>query len=160
MDARDALRQMIHDYPGGIGAIGLRIGKSVSTLEKELANAHGYKLGVSTACHITQLCHEARVPTAASFATAVAGFCGGIVALEPAPHAPGDADLVKDLGRVLGEASEVVTAVTSARVDGRISPNECRAIDKQVREAIASLQILQADVDAALERSQPALRAA
>jgi hypothetical protein len=160
MDARDALRQMIHDYPGGIGTISIRIGKSASTLEKELANAHGYKLGVSTACQITQLCHEARVASAAAFATSVAAFCGGVVMLEAAHHAPGDVDLVKDLGRVLGEASEVVTAVTSAREDNRISANECRAIDKQVREAIASLQRLQADVDAALQRSQPVLKGA
>ncbi|KQM79834.1 hypothetical protein ASE76_01110 [Xylophilus sp. Leaf220] len=66
---------MVRDYPGGVEAVALRLGKPWQTLDKELRAAPGYKLGIREACAIGQLCAEAGTPSAAAYATSVASHC-------------------------------------------------------------------------------------
>jgi hypothetical protein len=156
MDALDALRLMVREYPGGMNVVADRLGKAPSTLEKELRGAIGYKLSANDAGAITTMCYEVRSPHAAAYATAVAACCGAHVSLRPPEGQPGAVDLMQDVGRVLGEVSDVVSTVTAAGADGRISLNESRSIGNEVRDAITALQRLEADIAAQHEAGKPA----
>ena len=146
MDGHDALRQMVRDYPGGVEAVALRLGKPWQTLDKELRAAPGYKLGIREACAIGQLCAEAGAPSAAAYATSVASHCGVHITLAPADGAS-PMDVMHGATNVMREVADVVGKVTEAGQDDHYSPNEIKRIKKEAREAIAAIQQLVAHVD-------------
>jgi hypothetical protein len=155
MNVLDSLRLMVREYPGGIAAVALRLGKSPSTLEKELRADAGYKFGVLDACAVTEMCHEMRVPSASAYVTAAAASCCATVAIEPPPAAPSDRELVAQTGKLLREVGDVVSAVIQAGGDGRVSLNELRAVEKEGREALLALQCLVAAIERLHEEGRP-----
>ena len=54
MDLLDSLRRAVRHYPGGTDAVAARLGKSPSTLEKELRGAPQYKMGAVDAAEIAE----------------------------------------------------------------------------------------------------------
>lgn len=147
MNVLDALRLMVRDYPGGLDAVAVRLGKSPSTLEKELRAAQGYKFGVLDAGAVTEMCHEMCVASAAAYVTAAAASCGAAVSLAPSAAIPDERELVAQTGKLLRDVADVVTAVVQAGGDGRVSLNELRAVEREGREALLSLQALVAAIE-------------
>jgi hypothetical protein len=138
MNPIDAVRLMSRHYPGGVDALAVLVGKSPETLRKELAGAHGYKLGVNDACAISEACIAAKSEHCHAYANAVAANCGGFVQLEVRdPH--GKSLMSATVGSV-SASTELLERVTAARSDGVISDNERREIEAAVSHSIEQLQ--------------------
>ena len=76
MDVLDSVRRAVRHYPGGLDAVALRLGKSPSTLEKELRAAPQYKLGAMDAAEIAAMCTQLGTPHALDYPTRLAEHCG------------------------------------------------------------------------------------
>lgn len=148
MNSLDALKTMVRNYPGGMEAVALRLGKSPSTLDKELRNAPGYKMGVLDASALTCLCMEVHAPHALAWLNAEAVNCGVSVVL-PEQAAAGGGDVWQLMSLAVAEVSDVTAAVVNGQADGSISPNDRKRIQKEVAEAIDALQQLMRATDAA-----------
>lgn len=147
MNKLDILKLMIRHYPGGIEVVALRLGKSVSTLEKELRNAPGYKLGMHDADEISSLCIEAGSEHCHAYVNAVASRCGGFVRL-PAQSMPLKS-LRSCLADVVKEASDVLTAGVTGLADDDISDNDEKLISRELAELLGKIQGVQRGISAA-----------
>ncbi|WP_313075822.1 phage regulatory CII family protein [Melaminivora sp.] len=138
MNPLDALRLMVDAYPGGRDAVALRRGKSPEVLRKELAGAAGFKLGVVDACAIAAMCAEVGSEHADAYAQAVAAHCGAQVVALPQSGDTG-ADLVQRASAMVKEAADVMGSVAAALVDGAVSSNDVRAIEREAAEVSAAI---------------------
>ena len=136
MSLRDAAFNVVHDYPGGSVSLAPRLGKSHASLSHELTATGTAKLGLLDAEKITILTGDLRILEA--FAT----DCGQM--LVPLPDATvlmGD-DCMLRLADTAREFGDLCKEVGGDLVDGKISDNELRRIDKECGELIASLHAL------------------
>lgn len=136
MSLRDAAFNTVHDYPGGSVSLAPRLGKSATSLSHELTGTGTAKLGLLDAEKITILTGDLRILEA--FAT----DCGQM--LVPLPDAivlMGD-DCMLRLADTAREFGDLCKEVGGDLVDGKISDNELRRIDKECGELIASLHAL------------------
>jgi hypothetical protein len=154
MSPIDAIRLMARHYPGGIDALAVLCGKSGETLRKEVATAHGYKLGVLDACTISEACIRARSEHCHAYVNAVASNSGGYVQLQP--------DQVKPTGNIHGDAAglvketaDVVQAIAEAMKDGVVSENDRKAIEKELRDLLEQIQLVSRDVSAQARPLRP-----
>jgi hypothetical protein len=161
MNPTDAVRLMVKHYPGGVDALAVLVGKSGETLRKEIAGAHGYKLGVNDACAISEACIAVGSEHCRAYANAVAANCGGFVrlpVLEPVQVGGGMGDLAGQLrtlqARIVKESSDVLGAGERALSDGDISDNDYREQSRENHELIAVVQEHQRTLDAAYEASK------
>ena len=154
MNSLDALRLMVRCYPGGIEAVALRVGKPAKTLEKELRNEQGHKLGVLVADEINALCNEVASKHCRAYVNAIAGDTGGFVELPV--RSMGRQDLRTHAADMLRECSESISALTEALRDEAISDNERRSIERELGELIEKVQEVQCGVRAVHEASRPA----
>ena len=152
MNQLDILKMMVRHYPGGIEVVALRLNKAVSTLEKELRSAPGYKLGVLDAEEISCMCIEARSAHCHAYANAVASRCGGFVEL-PAQVLPLKA-LRACLADLVKEASDVLMSGTLGLADDDISDNDEKQISRELMELLSRIQDVQAGVRAAHQAGQ------
>lgn len=159
MNPVDAIRLMARHYPGGIDALAVLCGKSPETLRHEIGgNDHRYKLGVTDACTISEACLAIGSPHARTFVNAINSNCGGFVKLEVRDMASGDihgaaAGLVK-------ECSDVVSAVAEAMRDGSISANDKKSIERELRELLEQIQVVDADLQTEADKPVGLRRAA
>lgn len=155
MHAIDAISRACRHYPGGIPAIATRLGKSTSTLEKELRCAPGFKLGAEDALAISAMCADLGTPHALDYANAVAEVVRAELNL--IPHlADADADTVKDVSDVMRECADVVQAVVGADADRVVTANELREAESQASELIAAVQTTLSHLRAKHEAAKPA----
>lgn len=151
----DGVRRAARCYPGGIEAVALRLGKSHSTLEKELRGAPGYKLGFEDAHEIMVICRDIGSDHALDGFNAQADGLGAVVTMLPEGVCPSSCTggMVANLMR---EFSDVIASVGESMSDGVITPNELRKIEAQWGEVVAAgqdlLRGLSAKVKAAMVR--------
>lgn len=144
MDILDSVRRSVRHYPGGLEAVALRLGKSPSTLEKELRAAPQYKLGAVDAAEIAAMCAQVGSEHAVGYPTRVAEAVGGTLLL--LPGAAGAAGAARDDLTALGvaalvrEFADVVSAAAAADADGEISLNEMKDVRAQWAELVATGQ--------------------
>lgn len=124
MELLDAVRRMGRGYPGGLQAVALRLGKSYSTLDKEIRGAPGFKLGLQDAQDIMEMCHDVRAPGAGEMLALQAQSVGYV--LIPMPETERSAMTLESLGRLMRETAELVSAVTQADADGQVCDNELK----------------------------------
>ena len=155
MNPIDAIRLMVKHYPGGTDSLAVLVGKSAETLRKEIAGAHGYKLGVVDACAISEACINVNSPHCRAYANAVAASCGGFVELV-VRDADAGGTMDQRLANFLRETSDVVSAVIAAKADGTYSDNDMKTIRREVLEALDALQ--QVDEAATSENKATSLR--
>ena len=139
MDAIDALRLAIQHYPGGIDALAVRMGKAASTLQKELRDAPGFKLGARDALAIAAMCTEVGTAHAAAYATTVATVCE----LRVSRREPADAtvaDVIANTGEVLREVGEYAQSNVLAISDGNVSDTDLHRSEREGFEAIDAIQ--------------------
>lgn len=149
MNVLDAVRQMVREYPGGAEALMPRINSTMKTQEafdKALRGDTRFKIGILEAAAIVECCHEVGVPSTAALTSALARLHCATVALAPPAKA---GNLLQDMNSLMLEFSDVVREVATAGMDGDYSLNELRRIQREAGEAMAALQRLVADVEAA-----------
>lgn len=143
----DAARLATSGYPGGLAALCVRMDWSYETARKEIAGAAGFKLGAERLRHISEFCIEAGGENAHAILRAFNGGHGGFIKLE-VREMGGAKTLPTNTAKLLGECSDVVSAVTAALADGSISPNERRAIRKELMEMLEAQARVDGDIDA------------
>ncbi len=149
MNLLDSLRLAARKYPGGLEAVALRLGKSESTLDKELRGAPQFKMGADDAAEIAAMCMEVGSPHAADYPTRVAEAVGGTLLLLPSGmHAMPDELTAAGLAKLVREFSDVVSAAAQADADGEISRNEMTDVQKQWAELVASGQLFMRHLEA------------
>lgn len=151
----DGVRRAARCYPGGVDAVALRLGKSPSTLEKELRGAPGYKLGFEDAHEIMVICRDVGSDHALDGFNAQADGLGAVVTMLPEGVCPGSCTGGM-VAKLMREFSDVIASVGESMSDGIITPNELRKIEAQWGEVVAAgqdlLRGLSAKVKAAMGR--------
>lgn len=146
MELNDAVRRMARHYPGGLVALAGRMGRSHSTLDKEIRGATGFKLGLAEAMEITVLCHDARVPGAMDLLSVMAHAVDHT--LLPLP-AGADADMTLErLARLMHQCGDMVSTVTKAKADGTVCTNEIKACRAQWSLLVAAGQAVMEGLEA------------
>lgn len=140
MELNDAVRRMVRNYPGGLNALAARLGKSASTLDKEIRGAQGYKLGLQEAYEIAVMCVDARSACAMDLLNLMAHATSHVLLPMPVEH-DGSMTLER-LGRLMHECGDLVAEVTKAKADGSVSDNEMKACMAQWTEMVAAGQAL------------------
>jgi len=153
MDVLDSVRRAVRHYPGGVEAVAARLGKSPSTLEKELRAAPQYKLGAVDAAEIAAMCVELGSDHGVDYPTRVAEAVGGMLVLLPRGNADGDAVTGQALAQLMREFADLVTAATSADADGQISKNEIDDVRAKWAALVADGQGLMRHLDAKHQRT-------
>lgn len=160
MTPEDSLKRMVKHYPGGIEVIAMRIGKPAETLRKELACAPGFKLGLSCATLISELCIEAKSEHCMAFVNALASKAGGFIEL-PVIDMAEPVNLQRSMGQVIREMSDVSMSTIEGDADGVFSDNDLAKSLKEIHEAYAALQAHELSLRAKNLAGKPsALRAA
>lgn len=136
MSLRDAAFNTVHDYPGGAVSLAPRVGKTPSSLSHEVTATGTAKLGLLDAEKIVILTGDLRILSA--FATS----CGQMLVPLPPATALFDDDCMLRLADTAREFGELCKEVGSDLVDGKISDNELKRINKESSELIASLHAL------------------
>ena len=147
MDVLDSVRRAVRHYPGGLEAVALRLGKSPSTLEKELRAAPQYKLGAMDAAEIAAMCTQLGTPHALDYPTRLAEHCGATLLPLPQGLQP-DSITAGAVAGLMRELADVVGAVAAADSDGEISANELKVIQLQWAELVGSGQQLMLALEA------------
>ena len=149
MNTLDILRLMVRSYPGGITSLAPRLNKAVSTLEKELRGAEGFKLGALDAEEISAMCIEAHCPHCYDYVNAIASRCGGFVEL-PASE-PSQKPLQAIFADLMKEASDVLTCGVTGKSEGSFSDNEMKRFTLEFAELLAKAQEASCGIKAAYE---------
>ena len=148
MNKHDALKLMIRHLPGGIEVVAVRLGKAVSTLEKELRKAPGYKLCVDEAEEISCLCIEARSEHCYAYVNAVTNKAGGD--FKPFEGISKAAEpLHTSVAGVVKEAADVLMTTTASMADNVLSDNELKAIERELTELLQQVQLVHHGIKAA-----------
>jgi hypothetical protein len=140
MELNDAVRRMARNYPGGLKALAARLGKSDSTLDKEIRGAHGFKLGLQEAYEIAVMCVDARSACAMDLLNLWAQATGHV--LLPMPEVATGGITLERLGRLMHECGDLVAVVTNAKADGKVCDNEMKLCTAQFAELMAAGQSL------------------
>jgi hypothetical protein len=130
MNILDTVRRQVRNYPGGIDVVALRLGKSVSTLEKELRGAPGFKLGAEDAAEISAMCVEVRSEHAMAYATVLASRVNSMLLPMPLEADPSDSECYRAACEVSRQAATHLSEVLSALADGRVTDNELLVVDR------------------------------
>ncbi|MBI3103225.1 MAG: transcriptional regulator [Burkholderiales bacterium] len=140
MDILDSVRRAVRHYPGGVDAVAARLGKSPSTLEKELRAAPQYKLGAVDAAEIAAMCVEHGSDYGLEYPTRIAEAVGATLLVLPRGTDVPDGVTAQALACLVREFADVVTSATLADADGEISRNELLAVERQWAELVAAGQ--------------------
>ena len=140
MDILDSVRRAVRHYPGGVDAVAARLGKSPSTLEKELRAAPQYKLGAVDAAEIAAMCVEQGIDYGLEYPTRIAEAVGATLLVLPRGTDVPDGITAQVLACLVREFADVVTSATLADADGEISRNELLAVERQWAELVAAGQ--------------------
>lgn len=153
MDYLDSVRRAVRHYPGGLDAVAVRLGKSGSTLDKELRGATGYKLGAVDAAEIAAMCVEHGGDFGLEYPTRIAEAVGATLLVLPRGTDVPDGVTAQTLASLVREFSDVVSSATLADADGEISRNELLNVERQWAELVAAGQGLMRHLDAKHQRA-------
>lgn len=142
MNILDTVRRQARGYPGGIEAVALRLGKSASTLEKELRGAPGFKLGAEDAAEVSAMCVEVGSQHAMAYATAVAAHMNCMLVPMPADVDTDDSECLRAAAETARQAAQHMAEVFAALADGQVSDNELMAVDRASGRFFAAHQTL------------------
>lgn len=140
MDILDSVRRAVRHYPGGVDAVAARLGKSPSTLEKELRAAPQYKLGAVDAAEIAAMCVEQGSDYGLEYPTRIAEAVGATLLVLPRGTDVPDGVTAQTVASLVREFADVVSSATLADADGEISRNELLAVERQWAELVAAGQ--------------------
>jgi hypothetical protein len=124
-----AAYQTAHDYPGGVPALALRMGRNANTLQHKVDPLNTtHQLTVREAREMMAFTGDYRMLQAMA---AELGHVMLSLRFDPAGCTLGD------LAGVAKEFGELLQAVHDAVADGKVTTNEIRAVERQFAELIA-----------------------
>lgn len=138
MDVLTAAFHLVHDGPGGSGAIAQFLGKARGTLDHEVNPPQGSsaKLGLLDAVKISKLRRDWRV------LHAFADECGHACFPRPDAWGGGDAttqDVLFRATELAREIAETFGEVNASLSDGTVTPNELEQVERECMETITAL---------------------
>jgi hypothetical protein len=153
MSPIDAAHQVVHEYPGGSESLAPRLGKAHSTLRAELNPSPGTtaKLGLMTAVAITNLSGDLRIVAAFNEACG----CCPPMPLPRCEMADGSIQELLERGCELSkDIAETFSEFQRDIADGKVTPNELQAFEREALEAIASIAALARAMRGKMESDQ------
>lgn len=142
MNIMGALRAMARAFPGKVAGLALHLHKAESTLDKELRATGNFKLGVEDAVEITVACHDAGLPEAREFVTALAARLDCLVLPMPAASGVCDDQCLQAVAVASREMHELMTEVMQALADGRVCDNERVRVERGAADLVSAVQAL------------------
>lgn len=130
MNVLDAAHHVVNDYPGGAQSLAPRMGKAASSLSHETTGSGTAKLGLLDAVKITQLTGDNRI------LHAYAQACNALVIPLAAPNSDTPDHVFERMAQVAKEFSDVITAVSHAAADGRVTGNELATVEREWGELV------------------------
>lgn len=131
MNLQSAFYNVVHDFPGGVGAVAHLLGMSPHTLQnKANPNDTTHHPMLEEAARVTEVTRDPRI---------VHAFCArvGFMAVALPPAHSNTSEAVQNMAKVASEFGEYLTTVSAALADGRVSRNEVKACEKELGELIA-----------------------
>lgn len=132
MDIIDAAHSMGIEYPGGIKALAIRMGMAPAVLTQKLnPNCSTHHLMILEALKMQVVCNRVDITRAMALEL---GYC--LMPLPDLDIAEGNvnaamAETCKEFGDFISKASEVIA-------DGKMTPNERKETEKELRELVAA----------------------
>ena len=133
---RDLVRQA-----GGLERAGRIAGRGKSTIDRYCSPDHPDVIPIDAALRLEQ-------ETGTACVTAAMAAINGRTVAERATEAAGG-DVLAAVARAAKESADVLAAAASAMADGKISPNEARAIEVEAAEAQEVISDLRTTITAA-----------
>ncbi len=122
----------VHDFSGGVGAVAGAHGKSAATLQNKLnPNLDSHVLNISDLEQIAITTQDERV-----LQTVCSWYGAGYFIL---PKCDTDeAGLLEKSAELTRELGELMQEVSASLADGKVNPDEVRALDKALMECTAA----------------------
>ncbi|MGO4479529.1 phage regulatory CII family protein [Massilia sp. 2TAF26] len=140
MNQHDALYTVARKYPGGLEALARELGISVNVLRNKLApTIASHYPSFEEVSLIVERCHQAGVPDAHLPLHALLVRHGMAAFVVPQPESARQDDLSQTVCRVMSEVGAVAEAVSSALIDGRVTPAEADLIERKFQSALSAL---------------------
>ena len=140
MNQHDALYKVARSYPGGIDALAQCMGISANVLRNKLApTIASHYPSFEEVSVIVSLCQQAKVPDAHLPLHALLVRHGMAAFMVPQPEQTGSDDLSQTVCRVMSQVGAVAEAVSTALMDGKVSPAEADLIEREFHGALAAL---------------------
>jgi Phage regulatory protein CII (CP76) len=140
MNQHDALYTVARKYPGGLEALARELGMSVNVLRNKLApTIASHYPSFEEVSLIVERCHQAGVPDAHLPLHALLVRHGMAAFVVPQPESARQDDLSQTVCRVMSEVGAVAEAVSSALIDGRVTPLEADLIERKFQSALSAL---------------------
>lgn len=157
MNRRDAALNLARRYPGGLEALGPRMGKRGDTLRNELTGAEGYKWGVDDEEILIALCQAARVADPLAPITAAAVNAGAL--LLPLPPDGDESTPTECLATAARSFAAFVATSTTAQAENDVSANDLRQIERDAGALVSSVQQMVVQLRGIYERTRARLKA-
>lgn len=126
----------VHDHPGGVGAVAGAYGRNAGTLQNKLnPNVQSHVLSVADLEEIARLTKDERI-----LQTVCSWFGAGYWIMPQGVL--GDGSLFEQSAELAKEVGELMSEVTQALADGKVTPMEVQALDKAVMELAAAAKAL------------------
>jgi hypothetical protein len=140
MNQHDALYTVARKFPGGLDALARELDMSVNVLRNKLApTIASHYPSFEEVSLIVERCHQAGVPDAHLPLHALLVRHGMAAFVVPQPEAARQDDLSQTVCRVMSEVGAVAEAVSSALIDGRVTPLEADLIERKFHSALSAL---------------------
>lgn len=154
----DEVRRVAHAYPGSLQALALRMSKRAGSLRAELLPPLGStaKLGLLDAVEIMALGQAVGVPQALQPLDVIEAQFGRMAVPLPSAETMPIGGLPERVTCMISEFADVLTEITSASSDGRVTANELKRVRREVAEHIAALQATVAYMQQLHEGGKPA----
>ena len=136
-DAADTLLAACVGHPGGINVVAARMGKKYNDLYNQLKGLYGTKLGLDDAVLIAEL-----TGCTLGLAQAIAGPGGTVLPSDASVAQTSPLGPLAAFARLASDMVVLSNDLLTALDDGRITPNEAKTINKDVRKQIEHLQAL------------------
>lgn len=140
INQHDARYNLARDYPGGLEMLAKRMAMSVNVLRNKLApGIKTHHINDEEDSLVIEYSQEANVPDACR-ALVAKNWRHGLIAF-PMPQLDhlSDADLTVATCIAMKEFSDMVTTVSLALADGKVTPAELQEMEKQMQEALAAM---------------------
>ena len=140
MNQHDALYKVARNYPGGIDALAQAMGISANVLRNKLApTIASHYPSFEEVSAIVELCQLAKVEDALLPLHALLVRHGMAAFVVPQPEHVGSDDLSQTVCRVMSQVGAVAQAVSTALMDGVVTPLEADLIEREFQGALSAL---------------------
>lgn len=140
MNQHDALYTVARKYPGGVDALARELDMSPNVLRNKLSpTISSHYPSFEEVSLIVECCHKAGVNDAHLPLHALLVRHGMAAFVVPLPEQVQGDDLSQTVCRVMSEVGAVAEAVSSALIDGVVTPAEADLIEREFHSALSAL---------------------